>query len=50
MSKKPDVFSANVVSMGRVTIPDELRNLYNIDYGKIVTLKIVSVCEPTPRQ
>jgi len=46
MTGKPTRFSAKVISLGRVTIPDELRTLWHIKDGTIVELDIVSVNNP----
>lgn len=43
MRNKPARFSAKVISLGRITIPDELRKLWSIKDGDIVELEIVSV-------
>lgn len=42
---KPSVFTARVISLGRITIPEQLRLLWQIAEGTIIELKIVSVQE-----
>lgn len=40
---KPDEFSAKIISLGRITIPEEMRLLHNLVDGDVVTVKIVAV-------
>lgn len=47
---KPSVFAARVISLGRITIPEELRLLWQIVEGAIIELKIVSVQEKPKQQ
>lgn len=42
-TNKPTIFSARVISLGRITIPDELRTLHGIQEGDIVEFEIRSV-------
>ena len=37
---------ARVVSLGRITIPEELRKLWNLEEGDIIELRILSVHKP----
>lgn len=43
MIKKPDIFVAKVISLGRVTIPEELRKIWNLKEGDLVEIRILSV-------
>lgn len=40
---KPSTFSAQVLSLGRVTIPDDLRKLHGITKRCVVEMKILTV-------
>ena len=43
MAKKPNRFTAQVTTNGRVTIPDKLRDCWTIHDGDIVELVILNV-------
>ena len=44
--KKPDTFVATLRALGRVTIPDEYRKLWNLERGDMVELQILTVTKP----
>jgi len=46
MNRKPVIFTAKVISLGRITIPDELRSLHDIHEGYFVELELRSVQKP----
>ena len=43
MNKKPTVFTVKVISLGRVTIPENIRILHDIQDGDMVELDLLSV-------
>ena len=43
MNKKPDVFVAKTLSLGRITIPEEMRTLWHIKEDDFIELQIISV-------
>jgi len=45
--EKPKSFLAKTISGGRITIPDELRQIWKIEDGDFVMLEIVSVVKPS---
>jgi len=48
---KPTIFSARVISLGRITIPDELRSVHRIEVGDIVEFEIRSIQKtPNPKK
>jgi len=49
-TNKPTIFTAKVISLGRVTIPEELRNVHEIQEGYIVTFQILSIQKFSPEQ
>jgi len=40
MSEEGTIFTAKVMKLGRVTIPEPVRDLLNIDPGDIVEMKV----------
>lgn len=44
-NEKTAIFSAKVISQARITIPEEIRILHNIEEGDIITMKIVNVAK-----
>jgi len=45
--EKPTIFTARVISLGRITIPEELRIVHEIQEGDIVEFEIRSIQKPT---
>ena len=43
MTKKPAVFTAKVDERGRITIPDTMREMWNIKPSDCVEIQIISV-------
>jgi len=43
MSKTKNPFLAKVISSGRITIPEEVREIHKIEEGDIIELQIIKV-------
>lgn len=43
MVEKPSIFTARIISLGRITVPEQLRLLWKLVEGDIIELKILSV-------
>jgi len=50
-NEKPKIFSAKVISLGRITIPEELRIVHSIQEGDIIEFEIRSIQKtPNPKK
>jgi len=46
LDRKPAVFVAKIVSLGRITIPEKLRKLWDLKEGDLVEMRILNVYKP----
>ena len=50
MSKTKHLFLAKVISSGRITIPEEVREIHKIEEGDIIEVQIIKVVKKRAKQ